>query len=111
MLIGHTVDRQLEFYLEQLQAGGIGLQQLAPGLRAWYYAGYNDGRASLEPALAAAEYDRDRYFEQLHNPGRRFSDMIHRRLDQAAEANASEADATKYYTAVLEAATTPRRAA
>ena len=109
--VGAAFDYPLEVVLHLLESGRLELRELAPALRAWYFAGFNAGRASLEPALAAAEYDRDRYFEQLHNPGRKFTDMIRRRVDQAAEVNANEADATKYYMAVLEAATRPRKAA
>ncbi|MFD2674809.1 hypothetical protein [Gulosibacter bifidus] len=102
---------QIEELLDQVMAGGIGLHQVAPCLRAWYFAGYNEALAKLAPQLHAAEYDRDRYYEQLHNPGKQFSEMVQRRIDQAAIQHQDEPSPIKFYSAVIDAATSPRRAA
>lgn len=120
--IGRSVADDLDYWLDKLMRGEVEIWQFHPALGAWFMAGEiaGAGRAAeryepqlnrLRNQLAHAEYDRDRYFEQLHNPGRRFTDMVARRIDQAAEANANEVDAIKYYAAVLEAATSPRKAA
>lgn len=103
--------REIEELLDNLLAGGIGLDQVAPCLRAWYVAGFNEARSRYETRLRDAEYDRDRYYERLHNPGKQFTDMVQRRIDQAAIDHENEPDRVTFFTAVLDAATTPRKAA
>lgn len=109
--IGQSVAPQLERVLDDVLAGRVQLWELHPALRGWYLAAWEAGRASLEPALLDAEYERDRLFERLHNPGRKFTDMVSRRIDQAAAKHEAEPDPVKFYTAVITAATQPRKVA
>lgn len=101
----------LESVLDMLMQGTLELGHLPPPLRALVMYGYELGRDSLTPELLRVTYERDVLFERFHNPGKKFAPMVQRRLDQAAEANANVNDAVKYYEAVLDAATTPKRAA
>lgn len=48
--------------LVSLLAGRIGLEQLPPDLFAAYCTGYDDGRASLQPALDQAQAEADRLY-------------------------------------------------
>lgn len=101
----------LETVLDMLMQGTLELGHLPPPLRALILYGFELGRESVQDRLAQAEYERDVLFERFHNPGKKFAPMVQRRLEQAAEAHADELDAAKYYEAVLDAATTPKRAA
>lgn len=91
-----------------LMTGALELWQLSPGLQQLYALGFHHGRASLQPRLAQAEHEAALAYERLHNPGKKFTEMVNRRVSQAAEANASEPNAWVFYERVLAAACTPR---
>lgn len=108
---GHTIEHHLEKVLEALADGSLELWQLSPSLAGMYELGYDHGRESLRPALEDAQHEAAIAYERLHNPGRKFTEMYARRVEQAAELHADVEGATQYYEAVLATATTPRRAA
>lgn len=109
--LDYAVNDYVERARINLAAGKLGLQDLPSGLQGLYFDAYNAGQLSTMAALDQARHDRDRYYEQLHNPGRQFTDMVQRRIDQAAEQHRAELDAVRYYEHVLGFASTPRRAA
>lgn len=111
-LVGASVAGDLDAALTGLLDGSLDLADLHPALAAWFWAGWNAGRDSLTQRLQQAEDARDRYFEQLHHPGARdYPDLVLRRLDEAAENTPAGETTADDFTAWLQAATTPRRAA
>lgn len=89
---------------QQLLAGDLELWQLPLPFQQLYFLGYNNGQAALKPRLTQAEHEAALAYERLYNPGKKFTQLVNRRLLQAAEAAMSEPDAAKYYQRVLTAA-------
>lgn len=110
-LVGASVAGDLDATLDRVLAGELDLADLHPSLAAWFWAGWNAGRASLAGRLEQAEDARDQLYEQLYNPGQQYPELVLRRLDEAASRWPEHADEADDFEAALNAATTPRRAA
>lgn len=91
-LNGHTVETELGALLDRLIVGELGLHELTPSIAGFVTYGFDSGRGSRDPELAdlrrrlaRAERDRDTYFEQLHNPGKKLTELHQRREQQALD--------------------------
>lgn len=101
----------LDFVVLALHQDHVQAWELPAPIQGVYFAGVLHGEMrSIEPlkrALAQAEYDRDRYYEQLHNPGKALTDMLQRRIDEAAQRWEHLDSSREFMAHVLDDATKP----
>lgn len=82
LLIGYTVEKQLDAALWRLVQGDIGLHECTPALRGWYSVGHHDGIESCKRTILRLEADVERYYLYAFNPRDR-AELIRQRIDDA----------------------------
>lgn len=100
----------LDFVAEGLASGAFPVYYLPCAIQCIYWAGHEDGVKHVMPRLKNAEYARDQYYEQAHNPGKTLTNIRERRFNQAAERWEHVEDTVERYYRTLLDASTPEQA-
>lgn len=101
----------LDYVALSLQLDRVQVWELPAPIQCVYFAGVHHGEmrstGQLREALTQAEYDRDRYYEQAHNSGKQFTEIVQRRIDQAAQRWEHLDSGREFFSRVLDEATSP----